>query len=339
MNAKTIDALKVIRDQLNIIIDIEGNAVVSSDVVEAVVDKVSTKTESSQNPTPDKDMLSTMPYAELKKYAKSMGVSGSGSRQEIIDRILGSEESASEDTAEVKIEEAMVGEPVEETSEEKKPTTRRAGKKLGAKKNVEPEPEPEVNDPVYDQVIEATEEMSDQEIKEFLAECDIKVRGKREALISALVEAVKEGIISLDDDGEDNSMSEDNSEPEESKSESTTLGKITSAREEAIKKSDADVLQQFKDGDITRDDLLEWYAESFGKSASAVNKMKDNELITAYAEVLHNYIDDEGVTHDDGEEEPYFINEEPYHCGEKLKFNEDDNTYICEVCGEEYSAE
>ena len=334
MNAKTIDALKVIRDQLNIIIDIEGNAAVSLDVVEAVVDKVSTKTESSQNPTPDKDMLSTMPYAELKKYAKSMGVSGSGSRQEIIDRILGFEESASEDTAEVKTEEVTVGEPVEETSEEKKPTTRRAGKKLGAKKNVEPEPEPEVNDPVYDQVIEATEEMSDQEIKEFLAECDIKVRGKREALISALVEAVKEGIISLDDDGEDNSMNEDDSEPE-----STTISKITSAREEAIKKSDADVIQQFEDGDITREDLLEWYAESFGKSASVVNKMKDNELITAYAEVLHNYIDDEGVTHDDGEEEPYYINEEPYHCGAKLKFNEDYNSYICEVCGEEYSAE
>lgn len=335
MNAKTIDALKVIRDQLNIIIDIEGNATVSSDVVEAVVDKVSTKTESSQNPTPDKDMLSTMPYAELKKYAKSMGVSGSGSRQEIIDRILGSEESASEDTAEDKTEET----PVEETPALAEKTTKRAGKKLRAKKNVEPEPEPEVNDPVYDQVIEATEEMSDQEIKEFLAECDIKVRGKRESLISALVEAVKEGIISLDDDGEDNSMNEDDSEPEESKSKSTTIGNITSAREEAIKKSDADVLQQFKDGDITRDDLLEWYAESFGKSASVVNKMKDNELITAYAEVLHNYIDDEGVTHDDGEEEPYFINEEPYHCGEKLKFNEDDNTYICEVCGEEYSAE
>lgn len=335
MNAKTIDALKVIRDQLNIIIDIEGNATVSSDVVEAVVDKVSTKTESSQNPTPDKDMLSTMPYAELKKYAKSMGVSGSGSRQEIIDRILGSEESASEDTAEDKTEET----PVEETPALAEKTTKRAGKKLRAKKNVEPEPEPEVNDPVYDQVIEATEEMSDQEIKEFLAECDIKVRGKRESLISALVEAVKEGIISLDDDGEDNSMNEDDSEPEESKSKSTTIGNITSAREEAIKKSDADVLQQFKDGDITRDDLLEWYAESFGKSASAVNKMKDNELITAYAEVLHNYIDDEGVTHDDGEEEPYFINEEPFHCGEKLKFNEDDNTYICEVCGEEYSAE
>ena len=334
MNAKTIDALKVIRDQLNIIIDIEGNATVSSDVVEAVVDKVSTKTESSQNPTPDKDILSTMPYAELKKYAKSMGVSGSGSRQEIIDRILGSEESASEDTAEDKTKET----PVEETPAPAEKTTKRAGKKLGAKKNVEPEPEPEVNDPVYDQVIEATEEMSDQEIKEFLAECDIKVRGKREALISALVEAVKEGIISLDDDDEDSSDDGD-SEPEESKSESTTIGKITSAREEAIKKSDADVLQQFKDGEVTRDDLLEWYAESFGKSASAVNKMKDNELITAYAEVLHNYIDDEGVTHDDGEEEPYFINEEPYHCGEKLKFNEDDNTYICEVCGEEYSAE
>lgn len=334
MNAKTIDALKVIRDQLNIIIDIEeGNSIASSDVVEAV-DKVSTKTKSPQDPTPDKDMLSTMPYAELKKYAKSMGVSGSGSRQEIIDRILGSEESASEDTTEAKTEEVMVGEPVEETSEEKKPTTRRAGKKLGAKKDVEPELEPEVNDPVYDQVIEATEEMSDQEIKEFLAECDIKVRGKREALISALVEAVKEGIISLDDDGEDNSMNEDDSEPE-----STTISKITSAREEAIKKSDADVLQQFEDGDITREDLLEWYAESFGKSASVVNKMKDNELITAYAEVLHNYIDDEGVIHDDGEEEPYYINEEPYHCGAKLKFNEDYNSYICEVCGEEYSAE
>lgn len=331
MNAKTIDALKVIRDQLNIIIDIEeGNSIASPDVVEAVVDKVSTKTKSPQDPTPDKDMLSTMPYAELKKYAKSMGVSGSGSRQEIIDRILGSEESASEDTTEDKIEET----PVEETPAPVEKTTKRAGKKLGAKKDVEPEPEPEVNDPVYDQVIEATEEMSDQEIKEFLAECDIKVRGKREALISALVEAVKEGIISLDDDGEDNSMNEDDSEPE-----STTISKITSAREEAIKKSDADVIQQFEDGDITREDLLEWYAESFGKSASAVNKMKDNELITAYAEVLHNYIDDEGVTHDDGEEEPYFINEEPYHCGEKLKFNEDDNTYICEVCGEEYSAE
>ena len=38
------------------------------------------------------------------------------------------------------------------------------------------------------------------------------------------------------------------------------------------------------------------------------------------------------------EEGAYTVNGIPYCCGHELAFNEDNDTYICEVCGGEYEA-
>ena len=48
-------------------------------------------------------------------------------------------------------------------------------------------------------------------------------------------------------------------------------------------------------------------------------------------------IDDEGEMPE--EEGAYTVNGIPYCCGHELKYNEDNETYICETCGAEYEAE
>lgn len=352
MTAKTIEALKVIRNQLDLIIESEGEvsiattgvAVDSPVAVEGVVvsDEVPAPDSNvvgfpkpavdNQSPNIDMDVLTQMPYAELKKFAKQLGVSGAGSRSDILDRITDFAADCSPDEQEDKSVESEPT-PDNEHSEDvsSKPKTTKKNKKLGgSKKNVEPEPELDVNDPVYQKVMEATEDMSDEDIMDFLADCDIKAKGKRNSLISVLIQAVHEGKISLDDD-----------EEEEDGEDNTSSDQITPERKAAIEESRAELEKQIDSGDITRNDLEDWYCEVYEVTKKSVNKMDDEELVEAYAEALALFIDDEGVTHGDDEEEekePYFVNGEPYCCGEKLKYNKEDGTYICEVCGSEYDA-
>lgn len=49
------------------------------------------------------------------------------------------------------------------------------------------------------------------------------------------------------------------------------------------------------------------------------------------------FIDDEGDEVEEGA--PYTLNGEPYCCGQPLQYNEEDDTFICEICGGEYESE
>ena len=196
-------------------------------------------------------------------------------------------------------------------------------------KKSEPDPEPEEpasdeDDDLYAQVSEAVEGMETGEIIDLLTEAGVKVRkgSKRQTVLSSLVKAVEDGLIDLSDDGEESDESSDEE---------------TSVRDEAVQKSNEDIDKQFEDGNITRDDLVEWYCEAYGEKPIKVKKMKDEALLDAYKEASALFIDDAGETHEEGD--PYEINGEAYCCGAPLKYNEDDNSYICEQCGNEYNAE
>lgn len=317
--SKKVEALKAIVSSLNVIIgeletdgaNVEVNTSRGSSATKAGKLSSSRKavdTASVQSEGVTEDSLSEMGYNDLKSLAKQLGVNAKGSRDELINRILSagdSEESAKEPEATT---------PVEE------PKLSKRGK-LG-KSSVKSEPVEE--DPLYAKVEEAVADMSDEELLDMLHEVGVKAKGKRQSLISYAVKAVRDGLIDLDDESEDSNSSEESAPDEE----------MTSERAEAIKNSDAEIDEQFNNGDISRDDLVEWYAEAFGEKVAKVNKMSDEDLLTAYKESVALFIDDEGESHE--EQEAYTINGEAYCCGVPCKVNEDDNTFVCECCGGEY---
>lgn len=264
-----------------------------------------------------KEDLDDMSYNDLKKLCKSMGIPATGSRDEITEKIIGVEVEA----------------PVEDDTVEEKPakeTKKSTSRKLG-KKTVEPEPEPEgeeEKDQVYEDVLAATEDMSTEEIADFLSENGLRAKGKRESLIAELVKAVREGKITLEDDEE----GEETGEAEESESE-----EMTAERAQAIKEKNKEIDELFNDGEISKEDLIEWYCDVFDVKPKDAKKLSEEELLDAYKEAEAAFIDDEGVAHD--EKEPYYIGDVPYCCGEKLAYDEETEEYVCEVCGNRYNAD
>lgn len=319
--SKKIEALKAIVENLNIIIEeIEGcdtcSCTESSERGTPASKPKTKKTESAAVVTEEvtEESLGEMGYNDLKSLAKQLGVNAKGSREELVNRILsaGSEsESADEDPT----EEAPVETP--------KPVSKR---KIGKAAPVQSEPVEE--DPLYAQVEEAVAELSDEELLDMLHEVGVRAKGKRQSLISYAVKAVRDGLISLDDEAdesdEDSADDADENDDEE----------MTEERADAVQKSNDEIDDQFNSGEIGRDDLVGWYAEAFGENLAKVKKMTDDALLEAYKESAALFIDDEGQTHEEGE--AYVVNGEVYCCGTPCQFNEDDSTFVCECCGNEY---
>lgn len=327
MNAKTIAAIKEIADLLYSIVECESGTTTEEKTrtrkpatsrKPAAVEENTTATADSEYTRED---LDGMTYNAIKKLAKSMGITASGDRDTLVNKILG--------------EDADESEPEVESSDEAQ-TKKGPGRRKMVSKKPEPESENEPDtddssddgdDDLYTQVSEAVEDMETEDIIELLTEAGVKVRkgGKRQTVINTLVKAVEDGLIDLSDD-EESDEENDDEETEDS-----------SPRSLAIEKSNEDIDKQFEDGDITRDDLIEWYCDAYGEKPIKVKKMKDEALLDAYKEASALFIDDAGETHEEGD--PYEVNGEPYCCGAPLKYNKDDNSYICEQCGNEYNAE
>lgn len=67
-----------------------------------------------------------------------------------------------------------------------------------------------------------------------------------------------------------------------------------------------------------------------------MKKVSTNDLVEQYLMISANLIDDDGNVVEEG---AYTINDEPYCCGKPLKYDENENKFICEVCGEEYEGD
>ena len=285
-----------------------------------------------------KEYLDSLTYTQLKSLAKNMGISGKGTRDDLVAKILGDD-----NVDNVEVEAAPVKQEPEAPKADEKPVKapNKLGKKLSPKKE-EVEAEEIKDDPNYSRVVKATEDMTDEEIMDYLHDCGIKAKGKREALIAHVVKAVREGIIELEDDEGETSEpvdSEDAAIEGEVISDSEVTEdepEMTEERAAAISANNASNQDDFDNGNITREDLIEWYLDSYDVDKETVNKMTDTELLDAYNVASADFIDDDGEMHDN--EEAYLINGEAYCCGTKCKYSEDDNSFICECCGGEYDA-
>ena len=353
MNAKMIEAMKGIRDNLSVLIEeMEGSDSPKTAKVTAepkAVKEVKTETpamtrkerEANEKlPNPNDEMtqeqLDGLSYNNLKRLAKEMGIPAVGSRDELTQKILNFDGEVpapeSEDESET------VKEPVEEK------TTRKSPRKI---QKSEPEPveededDEEEVDPIVEKVNEAVEDMTDEEIMDILADVGVKAKGKRQALISAVIKAVRDGKIDLDDeesvDDEDEADTEAESESEEVEYDVNDPENpdMTEERKAAIEAYESEIRADFENGDLTRKQLVEWLND-FYDTKDSMKKKSDEEILAEYIHCSCLFVNDEGEMPE--EEGAYTVNGVPYCCGHELAYNEDNDTYICEVCGAEYEA-
>ena len=342
MNAKIIEGLKAVRDGIDLIIDsyVEGSVSTQEEKSDSVQRQKETKssdtatkvptntTEEVSSKTVTREQLDGMTYNNIKKLAKELGVSAVGNREDITARILG-------------------------LTSESEGTVKEAPEK-NTKSNTEPE-EVEVdekdNDPLYAKVVYTVSDMSNEEIADILADIGVSAKGKREALIEKVVQAVRDGLLDFDDEDEEEEVEDTSSHSNKYKEDVSTVEDdeddeedlindidnpaMTEARKKAIIAQDNSIRKQFKDGDVTRDNLVE-FLQSFYDTDDDMEDMSDDDLLDTYIDAVCRLVDDEGDLIEEG---AYTLNGEPACCGRVLIYSEDTNLFICEHCGEEYEAE
>ena len=251
--------------------------------------------------------LGSMKLKELREYAEELGINSKGKRAELEERIqefLNSEESEEED-----LDEEVEDDDVEEFEE--------------SDEDEDSEDEGSEDDEKYAQVKEYVENASDEEIKDTLKELGLSTKGKREALIEKLYQAVKDGLFEFAEDAED---AEEESEE--------LLDDMTPERAEGVEELQEKVYADFESGDLTRKDMTT-YLKQVG--VAVTKKVDDEDVLEMYINKLALLVDDEGEFHEEGED-PYTVNGVPYCCGAKLEELEDGG-YKCNICGAEYDDE
>ena len=258
--------------------------------------------------------LGSMKLKELREYAEELGINSKGKRAELEERIqefLNSEESEEEDLdEEVEDDDVEESEGVEEEFDEDD-------------SEEDEEEDSDEDDEKYAQIKEYVENASDEEIKETLKELGLSTKGKREALIEKLYQAVKDGLFEFAEDDEDAEDVEEESEE--------LLDDMTPERAEGVEELQEKVYADFESGDLTRKDMTT-YLKQVG--VAVTKKVDDEDVLEMYINKLALLVDDEGEFHEEGED-PYTVNGVPYCCGAKLEVLEDGG-YKCNVCGAEY---
>lgn len=259
--------------------------------------------------------LGSMKLKELREYAEELGLNSKGKRAEVEARI---QEFLDNQDSEEEPEEDLGEEPETEETED---SEEKAG-----------EDSDEVEDETYAKVMEYVNEASDDELRETLEDLGLSSKGKREALIEKIYQAVKDGLFEFEEDSEDEPSKEE-VEPEEDSEEVEEETAMTEERANAIDAMEDQVHEEFEEGKITRKEMVA-YLKQVG--IAVTKKVTDEDVIDMYTEKLALLIDDEGNFHDEGED-PYTINDVPYCCGAPLEETKDG--YKCNVCGTEYEAE
>jgi len=265
--------------------------------------------------------LGSMKLKELREYAEELGLNSKGKRAEVEERIqefLANQEDS---------EDGEVEEPeVEEESEEPEIEENEDSEEDEDSEEAEDD---EVEDETYAKVMQYVNEASDDELRETLEELGLSSKGKREALVEKIYQAVKDGLFEFEEEEPSKDV-----EPEEEADEETSedLG-ITEERAKAIVAMEEQVQEEFEEGKITRKEMVA-YLKQVG--IAVTKKVEDEAVVEMYTEKLALLIDDEGEFHDEGGD-PYNINEVPYCCGAPLE--EIEGGYRCNVCGTEYEAE
>lgn len=282
-----------------------------------------------------KEALDGKKYNELKKIAKEVGVSAKGDRETLIDNILGASEQIEEDFDEDDEEETTL-EDVEDEDD--------TDEDDGEEEDVEAEPIDD-EESLAEEIEDRVSEMETEEIADLLVEAGISAKGKRQALINKLIKAVQDGAIAINGEGENEEEPEDDDYEDEDVEDDgdeedvndLSNPNIKPARKKALKALKSMLEKKYDDGKLKAVTMKKALKAYYDESADEIDDMDNDELFDAYLQLKMLFIDDEGDEVEEGA--PYTLNGEPYCCGQPLQYNEEDDTFICEICGGEYESE
>lgn len=268
------------------------------------------------------ESLAEVSYNGLKKLAKDLGISASGDRETLTANILASVseeeeevEGSDEDTSsEEEIEDAEFSEDDEDEDSDE-----------------------EEEESLAEQVEQATKDMTVEELADLLVSYKLPAKGKRQALIDAIIKGVEDGIIEFNtgDDVDDEEEEEEETDEETTEEEVDEEEVDDSPRGKAVQELTDSIEAEFEEGSISRKDLITYINKRMGTK----NRMKtvdDADLLAKYCELQATLIDDEGDLHE--EKEPYVLNDEYHCCGEVLEKDEDGDL-VCPICGTCYDGE
>lgn len=283
----------------------------------------------------DIEQLKNMKYNDFKKLASSLGVKCTGTRDEIMERIL---------ALDVTSDGVEVSEPVE-VEEDTKSDKPSKSKKFGKKEADEP-----ARDEYDEQAEEIAKETDVEEIIESLAEVNIKANKKN--AVTLLAKALREGLIELDDEEDEEEITdEESSDDEEVEIEADSYfpeydpngyndpKDMTEERAEAIEAKMDEILTAISEEELTQEDIESYIEDNATDEEIELlgDEYEDEELVKLYMELVKRTIDNDGEEHEQGE--PYEVNDKDVCCGHELKYVKKAKKYICSHCGTEYEAE
>ena len=288
----------------------------------------------------DVEQLNSMKYNEFKKLASQLGVKCTGTREEIMERIMALNVVITDG-------EAVVEKPQEEVAEA--PT--KSGKSKPSKKVASKEVEEPTTDEFDEQAEEIAKETPVEDIIEALADVDIKATKKN--AVTKLAQALRDGLIELDDEDEDvageDTVAEADEDGEEIEADSyfphldpkgyNDPDEMTDERAEAIIEKMDSILTDYADGTLKDDEIAEFVEENATEAEIDLlgEEYDETDILKLYMELQKRTIDNDGEEHEPGD--PYELGESDMCCGHELKYIKKTKKYVCEHCGTEYEAE
>ena len=262
------------------------------------------------------DNLESMTYNEIKALAKELGVKAIGTKKIIIESILahlGSEPTPTKDEP-VEVATDVDIQEIEESTDEEVEVV---------ENEVDEDEEVEAEDTTfYDQIVADLEGYSDEELADILSSVGISPKGKRQALLAKIVQAIEEGVLEWEED------EEPTEEPKEDVQEEAQ--DTTNARKVAKRKEEERITLAIEKGELSHKEIIK-YLKDFN-NGRYVSQGLDGD-VEEYICIQCDLIDDEGHKHELAD--PYYVGDDVFCCGQQLQ--EVDNDLYCEVCGTTYT--
>ncbi len=287
------------------------------------------------------EYLTGLKFNDLKKLGASLGVKCTGTRNEIIERILAHGEGS--EGMEGKSSSNVVNMPEPKNSGNKPLKKNHPLKKAG---------EDEIEEKYIEQAGILLEEYSVKDIVDVLKDSGVSVsvsdKKDKDKILQILAKAIKDGYVEVeeDDSDEESTGTEDSAATKDRYSEFyddsyfpefdpegyNDPSKMTEARKAAVKEVVTNLINAREDGELTEDAMTDELSD-FGFLEDA-DGTSGNELFARYIEVQKRFISDEGEEMNPGD--AYELNDTYFCCGSPLVYDKKQKNYTCAVCGEVY---
>lgn len=314
------------------------------DVIQPLVEVVEPEVAETLEVEADEEQiedLSSMTIQQLRSLAKSNGLSTKGTKKDLIARI----NEASEPVEEEIVEEEIEG-TVEEVAPEVEEVVEDVEEIIEDEEDAEEEIEESTEDMDEMELIQSElEAMEVDELVEILESVELPTKGKKQALISRILEAVADGLLEFEaDEIEEYDADEEDEELDEAieqaleetdeEDEEEEIEEEVSPREATQMEVEEEILEAYEDGSLTDKEIANFLEDYFNGKFKPINKKR---ALNKYIEIQCDLVDADGDRMPMGE--PYYVSDEDvFCCGSEIKELDNGNLF-CEVCGQEYETE